>query len=82
VLSPCPTLYGRRNRLGDGLDELKIYKERSVIKHGAETKEAALSMTSSIVVGKFVDRRRPTYHEAMEAHYARKHSNRFAPVGA
>jgi 2-oxoglutarate ferredoxin oxidoreductase subunit beta len=80
IISPCPTLYGRRNRLGDGLDELKAYKRRSVIRNGAETKEGELTMTSPIVVGKFVDRDRPTFHEAMEAHYARKLGDRYARV--
>ncbi len=26
VLSPCPTLYQRRNKMGDGLDAMKFYK--------------------------------------------------------
>ena len=26
VLSPCPTLYQRRNKMGDGLDAMKYYK--------------------------------------------------------
>jgi 2-oxoglutarate ferredoxin oxidoreductase subunit beta len=78
VISPCPTLYGRRNRLGDGLDEMKLYKERSVIKNGIDTKEVDLGMTGPIVVGNFVNRERPTYHEAMEAHYARKLGDRYA----
>ena len=26
VLSPCPTLYQRRNKMGDGLDTMKFYK--------------------------------------------------------
>ena len=30
ALSPCPTLYSRRNRLGDGVDQLKYYKERAI----------------------------------------------------
>ena len=29
VLSPCPTLYQRRNKMGDGLDTMKFYKERA-----------------------------------------------------
>lgn len=29
VISPCPTLYQRRNRLGDGLDTMKYYKEKA-----------------------------------------------------
>ena len=27
VLSPCPTLYQRRNKMGDGLDTMKFYKQ-------------------------------------------------------
>ncbi len=77
VISPCPTLYGRRNRLGDSLDEMKTYKTRSVIKNGADTKEVDLGMTGSIVVGKFVDRERATYQDAMEAFYSRKLGNRY-----
>ncbi len=34
VISPCPTLYQRRNKLGDGLDTMKYYKEKSKTKHG------------------------------------------------
>ena len=32
VISPCPTLYQRRNNMGDGLDTMKYYKEDSKIK--------------------------------------------------
>ena len=31
ILAPCPTLYGRRNKLGTGLDLMKGYKEISVV---------------------------------------------------
>jgi len=78
VISPCPTLYGRRNRIGDSLDEMKQYKQRSVIKNGGDTKEVALGMTGPIVVGKFVDRDRTTYQDAMEQFYSRKLGNRYA----
>ncbi len=78
VLSPCPTLYGRRNRIGDGLDEVKTYKERSQIKNGADCRDVDLGMGGPIVVGKFVDIERPTYHDAMEAHFSRKLGNRYA----
>jgi 2-oxoglutarate ferredoxin oxidoreductase subunit beta len=66
ILAPCPTLYLRRNRLGEGLDEMKFYKEKSVVKHGADTREVALDYRKEIVVGKFVDRERPTLQDAME----------------
>ncbi|HEY3446275.1 MAG TPA: 2-oxoacid:ferredoxin oxidoreductase subunit beta [Myxococcales bacterium] len=66
ILSPCPTLYLRRNRLGEGLDEMKHFKEKSVIKNGCDPKEAALDFRGQIVVGKFVDRERPTWGELQD----------------
>jgi 2-oxoglutarate ferredoxin oxidoreductase subunit beta len=77
IISPCPTLYGRRNRIGDSLDEMKTYKTRSQIKNGADTKDVDLGMSGPIVVGKFVDRERTTYQDAMEAFYSRKLGNRY-----
>jgi 2-oxoglutarate/2-oxoacid ferredoxin oxidoreductase subunit beta len=77
VISPCPTLYGRRNRIGDSLDEMKTYKTRSAIRNGADTKDVDLGMAGPIVVGKFVDRERTTYQDAMEAFYSRKLGNRY-----
>lgn len=65
VISPCPTLYQRRNRLGDGLAALKYYKQASSIRNGAPTNEAAITKQGEIVVGKFIDRHRPNYLELM-----------------
>jgi len=65
VLSPCPTLYQRRNKMGDGLDTMKFYKEKSRIKNGAPTHEVALSKSGEIIVGKFVDRERADYRDLM-----------------
>lgn len=64
ILSPCPTLYQRRNRLGDGLEAMKYYKQASVVRHGASTKEAGIGYQGEIVVGKFVDIERPTFLDA------------------
>lgn len=61
VLSPCPTLFGRRNNLVDGLAAMKDYKDRSKIRNGAPTYEVALVPGGDIIVGKFVDRERPDY---------------------
>ncbi len=68
ILSPCPTLYQRRNKLGDGLDTMKYYKEKSKIRNGAPTGECALSKQGEIIVGKFVDREKPDYIELMRQH--------------
>ncbi len=65
VLSPCPTLYQRRNKMGDGLDTMKFYKEVSKVRNGAPTSEVGLSQSGEIIVGKFVDRERPDYRDLM-----------------
>ena len=70
ILSPCPTLYQRRNKLGDGLDTMKYYKQMSKIRNGAPTSECALAKQGEIVVGKFVDREKPDYIELMRQHLA------------
>lgn len=61
VISPCPTLYQRRNAMGEGLDEMKYYKEVSKVRHGAPTAEVDMQKRGEIIVGKFIDRERPEY---------------------
>jgi 2-oxoglutarate ferredoxin oxidoreductase subunit beta len=65
VLSPCPTLYERRNKLGEGLDTMRYYKEKSKVRNGIATSEVAVGMRDEIIVGKFVDRERPDYSELL-----------------
>jgi 2-oxoglutarate/2-oxoacid ferredoxin oxidoreductase subunit beta len=77
VISPCPTLYQRRNRLGDGLDAMKDYKAKSRVRNGAPTSEVGMTMTGEIIVGKFVDRERPDYQTMMRAQYASSLGERF-----
>ena len=55
IITPCPTLYLRRNKLGDSLDTMRYYKQKSVIKNGANTKEVGIALGGEIVCGKFVD---------------------------
>jgi len=78
VLSPCPTLYQRRNKMGDGLDAMKAYKELSKTRHGAPTSEVALSRAGEIVVGKFVDRQRPDYGDLMRLQLSETLGDRYA----
>ncbi len=77
ILSPCPTLYERRNKLGEGLDTMKHYKEKSKIRNGAPTSEVALNMRDEIIVGKFVDRERPDYLELLRKQMKAKLGDRF-----
>jgi 2-oxoglutarate ferredoxin oxidoreductase subunit beta len=81
VLSPCPTLYQRRNKLGDGLDTMKYYKERSKVRHGAPTSEVALTYQGEIIVGKFVDRQRPDYLELLRGQLSEELGDQFVESG-
>jgi 2-oxoglutarate ferredoxin oxidoreductase subunit beta len=80
VLSPCPTLYQRRNKMGDGLDAMKYYKEASKVKHGSPAREAAITKDGEIIVGKFVDRVRPDYMELMRGRLSTQLGERYAEV--
>ena len=61
VIAPCPTVYGRMNRQPTGLDQMKYYRENSIIRHGADPKEVGIGLNGDIIVGKFIDIERPTY---------------------
>jgi len=60
VISPCPTYYGRMNNQATGLEQMKYYRENSVIKHGADLKYVDIELNGQIVVGKFIDIDRPS----------------------
>ncbi len=68
VISSCPTLYSRRNRLGDGLDAMLYYKENSEIKHDANTKDVDIAYQDKIICGKFVDYERPSFLQRYNEH--------------
>jgi 2-oxoglutarate ferredoxin oxidoreductase subunit beta len=63
IISPCPTNFGRRNKLGDALDEMRYYAEKAMIRHGADPAAAEVVPGKEFIVGKFVDTRKPTYLE-------------------
>ena len=79
IISPCPTLYGRRNRLGDGLEMMKFYKENSSIKNGCDTREVGLGFKGQIVCGKFVDRERPSFLDMYNSKMAERFGSSFSP---
>jgi 2-oxoglutarate ferredoxin oxidoreductase subunit beta len=61
---------------------VKYYKENSAIRHGADTKEVGLTFRGPIVVGKFVDRERPTWADAMNEHFVKTLGDKYRPYGA
>ena len=82
VISPCPTLYQRRNRLGDGLDTMKFYQKNSVKKNGADTRTLRIDFQSEITVGTFVDRERQTLADAMNERYQQVLGPKYVPCPA
>lgn len=63
VISPCPTLYGRMNKLGAGIDMMKYFRENSVIDNKCDPKNANIDFNGKIVVGDFVNIERPTFSD-------------------
>lgn len=61
VISPCPPVYGRMNKVAQGLDQMRLYQEKSVVQNGADPKDLSIDLNGTIVVGEFVDTERPTF---------------------
>ncbi len=81
VITPCVTLYARRNRLGDGLNLLRYYYDKSVIEHGADTRTLDISYQGKLVCGKFVDKEKPTFLDAMEEHMTKILGDKYVKYG-
>jgi 2-oxoglutarate ferredoxin oxidoreductase subunit beta len=81
VITPCVTLYARRNRLGDGLNLLKYYYDKSEIQHGADTRTVGIDYQGKLIVGKFVDKEKPTYLECMNVHLQKTLGEKYVPYG-
>jgi 2-oxoglutarate ferredoxin oxidoreductase subunit beta len=82
VISPCPTLYQRRNGMGEGLDAMKYYKQVSKVKNGAPTWELQFAKEGEIIVGKFVDRERPEYLDTLRDRMRSKLGARYVETAA
>jgi len=81
IICPCSTIYSRRNKLGTGLDLMKFYHDNSVIKHGADTREMGIEFQKKIIVGKFIDRERPTFLDAHNDWMKKRLKDKFVPHG-
>ena len=64
ILGSCPTTYGRRNKLREGLKILDNFKQRTELKHDSDPRKAQITKDGPIIVGKFVhDKIKPTLNE-------------------
>ncbi len=61
ILAPCPTAFGRRNKIRNPLDLLRFYYDRSVVKNKISPDQAVMDFQGNLVVGKFVDVAKPTW---------------------
>ena len=67
VIAPCPTAFGRRNRMGTSLEMIKLYNKNSVIRNGVHPDETVIQEGKKMVLGKFVDIERPTFLEGLSS---------------
>ena len=81
IIAACPTLFSRRNKLGDGLDQMEFYHENSEVRHGANTRELAIDFQGKITCGKFVDLDRPTWLDNVNTHYGKVFGDRYRKYG-
>jgi len=72
VIAPCPVGYGRPNKLGSGLEEMKFYRENSLVENGADPREVGIALKGKIVVGKFREEPRPTFLDEYEEQILKK----------
>jgi len=67
VLSPCPPTFGELNGFPDPLDMMEYFRDKSVVDHNADLSKIVVTAhpEDQVVVGNFVDRRRPSYQELL-----------------
>ncbi|MBM3299801.1 MAG: 2-oxoacid:ferredoxin oxidoreductase subunit beta [Deltaproteobacteria bacterium] len=63
AIAPCPTGYGRPNKLGTGLEEMRYYREMSEVRNGANPQEVDIDLRGKIIVGTFINEERPDFLE-------------------
>ena len=63
--APCSTAYGRRHKLGEAVQMIKRSHEKSEIRHGANPQDVDIDPEGTLVVGRFVDKPRPTLAERL-----------------
>ena len=76
VVSPCPEIFGRRNKMRTGLKMMEWFKKVSVVEHFSDPAKAEIT-PERIVVGEFVDMEKPCYekllYEKISQIQAKKH---------
>ncbi len=67
VISPCPPTFGEFNNFPEALDMMEYFRKHSVVDHNADLSKIDIRLQGEpLVVGNFVDRRRPSYQELIQ----------------
>ena len=65
VLAPCPVGFGKTNGIEDGLEEMELYRQRSVVVNDGDVTADELYIDLRedypVYVGTFLDGERPAY---------------------
>lgn len=69
VVSPCPEIFGRRNKMRTGLEMMEWFRKASVIENFSDPAKAEIT-AEKIVVGEFVDVEKPTYEKLLHSKMA------------
>ena len=64
VITPCPEIYGRYNKMRTGLDMMNWFRKASEIRHYSDPAKAEIA-PERIVLGEFVDIEKPSYGQLL-----------------
>ena len=60
VITPCPEIFGRRNKMATGIEMMNWFKSVSEIRNHSDPAKAEIG-PEKIIVGEFIDIEKPTY---------------------
>lgn len=66
VLAPCPTSFGRHNKIRKPVEMIKFIHDRTIIQNNINPADAVIDFNKNIVLGEFVDIERPTFMDNYE----------------
>jgi len=80
ILAPCPDILEKAKDLETKLERLSLYYDKSLVRNDINTREVELGLMEEIIIGRFVDRERPTYRQSMIQHLMKKLGDRYKPM--
>jgi len=64
VITPCPEIFGRRNKMATGIEMMNWFKKASDIQNNSDPAKAEIT-SERIVLGEFIDIEKPTYGQLL-----------------